>query len=112
MVLNVGGLVKIQDRIGNEEIRLRIGLSKKMGGSCLRWFGYVQRRVISALVKKSVDLSWGNEIGRGREIKNDFKRCGKNDMLTKRVIEIMTLVRMKWKKRIHVADFDQLVEDS
>ena len=62
-----------KDRIGNEEIRIRIGLSKKMGGSRLRWFGYVQRRVISALVKKSVDLSWGNKIGRGREIKMKLK---------------------------------------
>lgn len=38
-----------------------------------------------------------------------LKDVGKNDMLTKGVTKIMTLDRMKWKKRIHVADFDQLV---
>lgn len=38
-----------------------------------------------------------------------LKDVVKNDMLTK---DFMLLDRMKWKKRIHISDFDQLVEDS
>ena len=30
-----------------------VSINEKMQGSCLRWFGYVQRRAIKVLVRKS-----------------------------------------------------------
>ena len=50
--------------IKNEEIRLMIEVTlvEKVMNRCLRWFDYVQRSPIYALVWK-YDLSQGNEKG-------------------------------------------------
>ena len=70
----------------------------------LRWFCHIQRRPINAPVKKSYAIHIeGNARGRGRPkltwveiIKKDLVWCGLTD--------IMTLDRVEWQQRIHVAD--------
>ena len=75
-----------------------------MKESHLRWFGHVQRRVIIALVKKSeliqVEVM---KKGRGRP-KIILVQVIKKDMTIKEVTKSMTIDRVEWRNRIHMAD--------
>lgn len=96
-----------KDRIRNENIRERVGVAPiedKMRENRLRWFGHVQRRPLTAPVRKSdiVQIE-GNARGRGRP-KLTWVELVKKDMVACDLTEEMTLNRAEWKHRIHVAD--------
>ena len=63
----------------------------------MKWFCHVHRRVINALVRKSV-LIRVEGTKKGREKDMSIKEVGKS----------LTLYRIEWRKRIHVVDHDNL----
>ena len=75
-----------------------------MRESHLRWFGHVQRRVINAPVRKSELIQVeGMKKGRGRP-KIILVQVIKKDMTIKEVTKSMTIDRVEWRNRIHMAD--------
>jgi hypothetical protein len=53
-----------RDRVRNDDIQERLGVApdeEKLVQHCLRWFGYIQRRLIEALVRSGVIRRTGNE---------------------------------------------------
>ena len=68
-----------------------------------RWFGHVHRRATNEPLRKSELIQVeGMKKGRGRS-KIALVEVIKKDMSIWKVREIMTLDRIGWRKRIHVA---------
>ena len=79
-------------------------INKKVMESLLKWFDHVQRRVTNATPRKSVDLSLGTKK------KKKQVEVVKRALPIKEVMEL-ALDRIKWRKRIYVANLTNLVED-
>ncbi|KAM1582443.1 hypothetical protein ACFX14_030161 [Malus domestica] len=96
-----------KDKIGNEDIRGKVGVAKIEGNmreNRFRWFGHVQRRPTDAPVRK---CDYGTEVqgrrGRGRPRKT-FGRDPKKRLEYLDLMEDMTQNRAQWRSRIHIAD--------
>ena len=68
------------------------------------WFGHVQRRAINESIKK-IELIQveGSKKGSGR-LKIKLVLVIKKETSIREVTETMTLDRIEWRKRIHIAD--------
>lgn len=74
-----------------------------MRDNCLRWFGHIQNRHLSAPIRKCDDINLNKAGGRGKAkltctyaIEKDVKECEQCDDLG--------LDHIEWRKRIYVAD--------
>ena len=99
-----------KDRILNEEGILKINvfpIDRNMKESRLHWFGYIQRRVINALMRKSEFIHVERTKKKKKmqtKIKVNISRVVKNGMSIKKVVESMTFDIIKLRKRIHIVD--------
>ena len=96
-----------KDKIRNEFIRGSLGVTPigdKMRESRLRWFGHVQRRPMTAPVRRSETIQVeGARRNRGRP-KLTWVEVVKRDMAACNLIADKALNRAEWRNRIHVAD--------
>ena len=96
-----------KDKIRNEFIRGSLGVAPigdKMRESRLRWFGHVQRRPMTAPVRRSETIQVeGARRNRGRP-KLTWVEVVKRDMAACNLTADKALNRAEWQNRIHVAD--------
>ncbi len=96
-----------KDRIRNESIRGSLGVAPigdKMRESRLRWFGHVQRRPMTAPVRRSETMQVeGARRTRGRP-KLTWVEVVRRDMAACNLTADMALNRAEWQNRIRVAD--------
>ena len=96
-----------KDKIMNEFIRGSLGvvpMDNKMKESRLRWFGHVQRRPMTTLVRriKTIQVEDARRT-RGRP-KLTLVEVVKRDMAACNLTADKALNRAEWRNRIHVAD--------
>lgn len=73
-----------------------------MRESCLRWFGHVIRRLLSAKVRKRENISWKGKVGYTSKYldASDAKRHG-----IRKIDEQVALDKNEWHKKIHVRTY-------
>ena len=100
------GLTRL-DMIRNEVIREIVGVASiedKMRESRLRWFGHVQRRPLTAAVRKCEVLDLGDfRRGRGRP-KKSWKEVIRQDLFPLSLSEVTVMDRTIWRQCIRVED--------
>ena len=96
-----------KDKIRNEFIRGSLGVAPigdKMRESRLRWFGHVQRRPMTAPVRRSETIQVeGARRNKGRP-KLTWVEVVKRDMAACNLTADKALNSAEWRNRIHVAD--------
>ena len=96
-----------KDKIRNTHIREQVGVAcieEKMVESHLRWFEHVQRRPLSALIRR-VDQTVWSPVNRGRgRPKRTLNEVIKRDLLINNISSDMIFDRAQWRRAIHVAD--------
>ncbi|KAM1099117.1 hypothetical protein TB2_005635 [Malus domestica] len=96
-----------KDKIGNEDIRGKVGVAEiegEMRENRFRCFGHVQRRPTDAPVRR---CHYWTEVqgrrGRGRPRKT-LEETLRKDLEYLDLTEDMAQNRAKWRSRIHIAD--------
>ena len=96
-----------KDMIRNTNIRERVGvvsIEEKLVENRLRWFGHVQRRPLSAPVRRVDQTTWSPvRRGRGR-LKQTLSEVTERDLLINNILKSMVFDKAQWCRVIHVAD--------
>ena len=97
----------IMDKIKKREFREKLGvapLSTKMRENRLRWFGHVQRKNVSCLIRRIESIIVEGKRSRGRPKKTWVEQI-KNDLNELRLSADLTRDRSNWRHQIHVLDY-------
>jgi hypothetical protein len=97
----------IKDKLKNDFIRHKIGVAPiedKLRENRLRWFGHILRRPKNAPVRRGEFFNMGETKRKRGRPKTTWLGLVKKDLNLCNLTEDLSMNRITWKKRIHVAD--------